>query len=102
MRLVDFNLRLYVLYEVLRRLERWDVVSGNLDGLFRQNVTAGLGRTRLDDETTETAQVHVFASFQTIAYRAHERLDRRLNVMFLHTGLLCNPVYDIRFGHLTC
>ena len=63
MDLIDFDLRLYVLDEILRWLERWDVVRGNLDGLFGQNVSARLRRTRLDDKASEAAQVHIFTSF---------------------------------------
>ena len=46
MRLLDLDVQLDILHEVLARLERWNVVCRNLDGLLGQDVAAGLGCTR--------------------------------------------------------
>ena len=52
------KLFLYLVYESLCRLERWNVVFGDSDCLLLVNVTCSLLRSMLDDEATESAQIY--------------------------------------------
>ena len=51
--LFDFDIHFNILNKILTRLEGGNVVSGNLNGLFGQDVATGFGCTSFHNEAAE-------------------------------------------------
>ena len=90
---------LHVVHEAFRRFERWDVVCWDLDRLILQDITASFGSATLDDETSETTQVHVVSRFERFSDRFHECFNCHLNVLTFDTSFFRDAAHDVRFGH---
>ena len=85
--------------ERLRGLERGDVELGNDDRRILRNVTRGLLRALLQNETAETSQIDIFLPCKRLFDRLHECFHRSKNRGIVNASLLCNLPYNICFGH---
>ena len=96
---LDLDILLHVVHEFAGRLERRNVVGGNLNGFLRQNVPARLRSPGLDYEATEAAQVNIFARLEGLPNGGHKSFDSGLHIVLFHARRVCDSAHNICFGH---
>lgn len=88
------------LYKLFGRFESRNEMLRDLYSNILLDVTTDLGRTFLQDETTETADVNRFPFDQRSFHFFEESLQGYQDVNFRNAGFFGNAGYNISFSHV--
>ena len=87
------------LFEAVGGFERRDVVSRNDESRILADVAGCLLRSLLNNEASETTEIHVFAVCETVFDNGHKLFDNGNNRSLVDAGCLCDFTRNFCFSH---